>query len=168
MAISPWNRKALRNIDVQGLAIDLACRLAPMKPDVVLYLEKGGRAVGLTVAGELKVPAIGLDISYPLSRLLNKAPPVAQIAAWPVKEIIYRLASPRLNKPLAELANVGKVALVDDSASSGRSLKVAFNALRAAGICRCDIRVAVIRCGPRARSIVDHFEVTQPVLFVGR
>ncbi|MCP4679510.1 MAG: hypothetical protein GY854_29275 [Deltaproteobacteria bacterium] len=155
-------------VDVQRLSRKLAKRLAPFAPDIVVYVEQGGAVIGQEVARELMISAIGLDISYPLSRLLNRAPSAVKLAAWPIKELVYRLASPGLRTAIGGIDATYRVALVDDSASTGRSLQVAVRTLEAAGIERRNIEIAVIRCGSRARSIVDHFETEQPVLFVGR
>ena len=161
-------RELLAGEDLQRLSRNLARRLAPFAPDIVVYVEQGGAMIGHEVARELIVPAIGLDISYPLSRLLNRAPTAVRLAAWPIKELVYRLASPGLRTAVGEIDTASRVALVDDSASTGRSLQVAVRTLEAAGIERGNIQIAVIRCGSRARSIVDHFETERPVLFVGR
>ena len=154
--------------DVHKLACKLSRRLMPFAPELVVYIEQGGKTVGLAIARELGVPALGLDISYPLSRKMNRAPQLIQGLLWPAKELVYRLSSPRLNSTFTGMEKGKRVALVDDSASSGRSLKAALSTLEHAGIDRSQIQVAVIRSGSRAHQFVDYFELSQPVLFVDR
>ena len=158
----------LSKIDVDRLARRLSQKLLPFAPDLVVYIEQGGKSVGQAVAAALEVPALGLDISYPLSRDLNRAPRILQGLLWPAKELVYRFSSPKLNCGCTGLNHVHRVALVDDSASSGHSVQTAVSALAQAGIHRSQIRVAVIRSGLRARKFVDFFEIEQPVLFVDR
>ncbi len=168
MANQLLHRKKLFENDVQRLALKLAHKIAPFDPDMVVYLNQGGRCAGLTVAEALGIPAEGIDLSYPLSRFLNRAPGILQIFAWPLKEIAYRFLKPRLNAPLNKRIKANRIALIDDSASTGRSLKAGIRALKDVGIDRTQIQVAVLRRGRRASAFVDHFEIDKPVLFIGR
>ncbi len=155
----------LDEIEVNRLASRLAIKLAPFAPTRVIYIENGGQTVGEAIARDLCLPATGVDIGYPVSRVGRALP---RNLLFPVKELAYRLTSPRLRQPLPPLPAGERLALVDDSASSGKTVQIALLALKDMGIGKESIEVAVIRCGRRARSYVDHFEIERPVLFVGR
>jgi hypoxanthine phosphoribosyltransferase len=97
-----------------------------------------------------------LNIGYPLSRLPH---PLLHWMAFPIKEVVYRLTRPRLvDNPTAFPVHPltgEKILLVDDTASSGKTLKIAFDFLITSGAHAKDIRVAVGRAGQRVRSLLD-------------
>ncbi len=165
MAREILSRTVLCSTDVEELATRLARKIEDFAPNLVVYLERGGAVVGGCIGDQLGLPVVGIDVSYPLSRALSTLPRFGEVAAWPIKEILYRFGEPRLNRLPEEISGAERIALVDDSASSGKSLKLALKNLEQLGIDRRRICVAVVRCGPRARSIVDYFEIGRPVLF---
>jgi adenine/guanine phosphoribosyltransferase-like PRPP-binding protein len=165
-AFSP--RPVLGERAMRAMIHRLAQKVGSFKPQMVVYLKDGGKQIGMELAKELGIPARGLDISYPLSRRLNKAPRPLKVLAWPVKELIYRLSSPVSSEPFTGIGDIDRFALVDDSASSGKTLKAALRALRQVGIDRSRVKTATLRCGPRARPVVDFFEIEEPVLFSSR
>jgi hypoxanthine phosphoribosyltransferase len=122
-------------------------------------LQRGGQIPGQALADELGLPASGLDIRYPLSRLLDRSPSWARPALFAFKELAYRATPPSADPTTADpLPPSGtRVILFDDSASSGRTIRLALEVLEQGGIPREDIVVAVLRCGPRARGLVDHY-----------
>ena len=160
-------RPVLGQSDVQELASRLATRLSDFEPKQVLYLKRGGERVGKEIARILGLPSQGLDICYPVSRIERTW---LSALIWPLKELIYRMAAPTIKNSLNSISIpiTERLALVDDSAGTGRTLRIALDALRGLGVDESLIRVAVIRCGKRARSLVDHFEIGEPVLFRGR
>ena len=153
---------------VREMAHKLIEKISPFKPDVVVYLKDGGKTLGAQMAKDLKIPLQGLDISYPLSRLLNRTPGPLRAPLWPAKEIAYRIGTPQLHEPISLPIETQRIALVDDTASSGRSLKIAIDALEYEGFSRAQIKTAVLRCSTRARPLVDYFLTDKPVLFHGR
>jgi hypoxanthine phosphoribosyltransferase len=160
-------RKTISDDDYEEIATRFAGRLAGFAPSLVIYLEQGGRELGLALARELHIQAVGLDLSYSMSRFIQRLPVFARVLAWPVKEILYKSTLPKLNEGVGQIPDAShvRILLVDDSASTGRSLRLGLNVLRDAGVSRQRIRVLVIRCGKRARSTVDLFEFGEPVLF---
>lgn len=142
---------------VRQLAKKLAHMLAGFDPQLVVYIENGGSEAGLAVASELGIPSAALDLSYPASRFFDRSSPSLKVLSGSVKEILYRTTRPRLNsRPFGIPVGV-RVALVDDSASTGRTVDAAMEVLTEMGVDRDMVRVAVLRCGPRARHVVDHF-----------
>jgi len=142
----------------QAAALELAERARAFEPDVVLSVLSGGEEVGRAIGEALGVPALGLDLRYPPSRLLSRAPALLRLGLWPLKELGYRMSRPRLAAGALEaLPRSGRAVLADDTASSGRTLRAAFEALAAHGLRRSDLFVAVIRCGDRARHLVDAY-----------
>ena len=134
----------------------LVAALAPFVPERVVYIDRGGRALGRALATRFNVPANSLNIGYPLSRLPH---PLLYWMAFPIKEVVYRLTRPGLVEPPTSfplhLLTGEKILLVDDTASSGKTLRIAFNLLASSGARAKDIRVAVKRAGPRVRALVD-------------
>lgn len=155
-------RRLIRDRDVLRIGADLADRLTAHRPEVVVYLETGGALLGKVIAAQLSVPAYGLDIRYPFSRWV---PSPLDVVAFPFKEIIYRMT-----RPIATGTHPThfseRIALVDDTAGSGRSLRLAKAILVRNGASVSSIKTAVIRCGRRARSEVDHFAFEEPVLLL--
>jgi hypoxanthine phosphoribosyltransferase len=147
------------------LAAGLAPRVAVFAPTAVVFPGHGGAVAGRSLASALGVPAVMLDVRYPLTRVLASLPPVPRALLWPFKEIAYRLTGPALRDPPPGLAPGSRVALVDDSASSGRTLRLALEILSDLGISRDRVCVAVLRCGPRARALVDVHALEHPVIF---
>lgn len=158
-------RRLIDETEAARLASRLARKLASFSPKRVIYIENGGRTAGEAVARALEIPASGLDIGYPMSRFGRAS---TRFLLLPIKELAYRLTSPRLRHAVPPFPSGERLALVDDSASSGKTLRAAFRVLRQMGVDNELIKVAVIRCGKKARPYVDHFEVAEPVLFVGR
>ncbi len=156
-------RRLLLRRDVIRLARQLAMKLAERRPTMVIYLERGGRQVGRTIAQTLDIPVTGLDLRYPLSRL----PFPFSLLAFPIKEIGYRLTAPSVTGS-TDAIPAGPVALVDDSASTGRSLTRALETLTGYGVSAPNITTAVIRCGPKARSLVDFYLLAEPVIRLDR
>jgi hypoxanthine phosphoribosyltransferase len=137
-------------------AAPLAERLRRFDPRAVIFIREGGSALGLSLAALLEVPAIGLDLCYPWRRRLDALPLPLRVALWPLKEFAYRATFPRpARNGLDAPPLVERAVLVDDTASSGRTLRAAFELLEARGIPRTSLRVAVIRCGERAKAEVD-------------
>jgi hypoxanthine phosphoribosyltransferase len=144
--------------DQRRMARELAGRLAPFDPRAVVYLRDGGRIAAEAVGSELGVPIHPLDVRYPLSRLIEGSPAPVEIALLACKEIAYRLTRPRHLPSGTSLPPPGtRIALLDDSASSGRTIATALRVLEERGVGRDLVEVAVIRCGPRARRLVHHW-----------
>jgi hypoxanthine phosphoribosyltransferase len=164
----PFGRKRLDPSAQRRLALDLLPRLRPFSPQAVVFIRRGGETAGRAIAEELGVPALPLDIRYPATRLIERAPGPLAIVLLAAKELLYRATRPSPGSHRAQdLPPPGtRVLLVDDSASSGRTVRVALQTLAGAGIDRRSVRVAVIRCGPRARGRVDHFAVAERLFFV--
>lgn len=160
-------RKKVDPAQSMRLARELAGRLTGFEPQAVVYVRRGGEAPGLAIADELSLPACEIDIRYPLSRLLELTPRALRPALLVVKEIAYRAARPRAaDESRLRLPDAGtRVVLVDDSASSGRTVRAALASLEAHGIPRSAVRVVVVRCGRRARPLVDAYALAEPVLF---
>jgi len=160
-------RETIDRAEARRLASSMAARLAAFDAGALVYVKDGGRIPGLALAGELGLPAVGLDIRYPLSRVLHDAPPWLGIPLLAVKELAYRLTAPEPGRAAEEpLPPPGtRVILFDDSASSGRTIRAALSLLAARGIPRDSVRVAVLRCGPRARPLVDCFGLSRRVRF---
>lgn len=89
--------------------------------------------------------------------MLDVAPSWARPLLFAVKELAYRATAPETDRqttdPLPEAGT--RVILFDDSASSGRTIRRALEVLDRHGISRDRVAVAVLRCGPRAREVVD-------------
>jgi hypoxanthine phosphoribosyltransferase len=151
-------RWQLSEADVVRYSRRLAEKLVPFGPEVVVYLGEGGVLPGKTVALALGIQAQRLAIFYPYSQHWNPAGTIAKVLSWPIKEALYHLTSPVINQPMADFTSK-RVAVVDDSASSGRTLVTVLDALDVSGVPRSQIRTAVLRCGRRARKWVDHFEI---------
>jgi hypoxanthine phosphoribosyltransferase len=140
-------------------ARSLASRLAGFGAAVVVCVRRGGEPPARVIAGELGLPLFFLDVRYPFSRLLERAWAPIRPLLFLFKEPLYRLGSPAsapdAGRSLPAPGPGDRLLLVDDSASSGRTLEVALGLLAAKGWTRDRIRVAVLRCGTRARSLVD-------------
>lgn len=163
----PLLRKRVDRATSTRLARELAGPLTGFEPEAVVFIRCGGEAPGLAIADELGLPARGLDVRYPLSRLIERAPRALRPALLAVKELAYRAAPPRAaDERDCRLPVAGtRVVLVDDSASSGRTVRAALAILDAHGIPRRSVRVAVVRCGPRAQPLVDAYALTERVVF---
>ncbi len=167
MALGILKRNIIGEADLRRFVHRIEPDLTRFGPNRVLFLEEGGRALGEILSAVLNIPATGIDVSYPLSRFLNNARSPIRRLAWPIKEMIYKLSNPRLVRNLDPVPGPEKsrFLLVDDSASTGRSLRVVLTGLTALGIDRENIRVIVFRCGRNASKLVDDFETDAPVLF---
>jgi adenine/guanine phosphoribosyltransferase-like PRPP-binding protein len=150
--------------NIVASASRLADRLKAHGPKSVVYLETGGALVGQIVAQVLDVPLLGLDIRYPLSRVARFP---LNLLTFPFKEIVYRVTVPSIGTR-RPIPTDGPVALVDDTAGTGRSLALAKDLLVASGVERSSIRTAVVRCGRRARRVVDFYEIESPMVFMVR
>ena len=162
-------RSRIDRREASRLARSLAKRLAGHDASALVYLRRGGQIPGLALADQLGLPASGLDIRYPISRMLDAAPSWARPALFAVKELAYRATVPSI-EPVATdpLPAPGtRVILFDDSASSGRTIRRALTVLERNGIPRDKVMVAVLRCGPHARRLVDHYALESRVSFTG-
>lgn len=136
-------------------AQELARQLVNHKPTVVIGISRAGARLGTQVARHLEVRFIALDIAYPASRpALGR---FGEGVLFPVKELLYRWSQPRLRGPLPTVVAQDRIALIDDSASSGRTLRTALGALAEAGATPEQITVAVTRCGQAAQALVNVF-----------
>jgi adenine/guanine phosphoribosyltransferase-like PRPP-binding protein len=158
--------RVITKSEQRAMARSLCTHLAPFGPRGVVYMHRGGAVPGLTVAAHMGIPAWKLDLRYPVSRALDLAPPLLRAMLWPAKEALYRIGSPTWRAPVY-LPPVGtRVALVDDSAGSGKTIAAALGALHSFGIGRESVMVAVLRCGKRARKLVDCWITDERVVFV--
>jgi hypoxanthine phosphoribosyltransferase len=140
----------------RAAGIELAARAEPFAPEAVLGILEGGAAVARAMAEALGVPMHGLDLRYGWSRRLARLPAPLRLGLWPLKEISYRSFAPRFSDGSIErLPRIGRAVLVDDSASSGRTLEAAIEALGRRGLGRSSLFVAAIRCGRRSRRLLD-------------
>jgi hypoxanthine phosphoribosyltransferase len=150
---------------VRAAGLELAERARAFEPEAVISILTGGAEVGQAIADALGVPAYGLDLSYRWSRLLARAPTPLRLGLWPLKELAYRTGRPHLEDgPGDALPRLGHAVLVDDSASSGRTLRAAIEVLERRGLPRGSLFVAVVRCGKRAMHLVDA-SVTDSILW---
>ena len=148
---------------VYRAARHLADALTPFDPTTVLYIASGGEMLGRAIAAHLGVSVNGLDICYPASRVNGNW---ARHLVFPLKEVLYRLSGPTIrSKSTLRLTRDARVVLVDDSAATGRTLRVALEALQVSGIPRERVRTAVFRKGSGASDLVDCFETTERVRF---
>ena len=124
----------------------------------MIFIREGGAFLGASIAEHLVLPAFGLDLHYPLRRRIDGLALPLRASLWPFKELVYRFARPRLApESLDALPEIRRAILVDDTASTGRTIRAAVEALEVHGIPRSSIRVAVLRCGERAKREVDVF-----------
>jgi hypoxanthine phosphoribosyltransferase len=152
---------------VERLARQLTRDVARFGPTAVIYVHRGGAVAGRALARALGIPCHRLDVRYPATRLLRRLPQPLAALAFPLKELSYRLTAPRVAAHVdGELPDPrSRVVLVDDSASTGRTIRAALAALEQRGFDRSRMRVAVIRCGTRARDVVNWFALDDPVRF---
>ena len=134
----------------------LASIVAEHQPRALYYIATGGRELGTALAQRLSVPAIPLEISYPLSGPLRRLPRWVAASLWPVKEITYKFTAPRSRCEFSRLETNGPIVLVDDSASSGKTLSLALDELNKHEITGDRVIRVVGRCGRRARELVDY------------
>ena len=140
----------------RAAGIELASRAGPFEPEAVLGILEGGAEVARAMAEALGVPMYGLDLSYGWSRRLARLPAPLRLGLWPLKELSYRSSVPRLaDGSIEHLPHLGRAVLVDDSASSGRTLETAIEALGRRGLARSSLFVAAIRCGRLSQRLVD-------------
>jgi adenine/guanine phosphoribosyltransferase-like PRPP-binding protein len=134
-------------------ASHLAAELRSFGPTRVVYIETGGAALGKAIAHILGIPSIGIDIRYPYSRISSS---LIRFVLFPIKELLYRLSSPSIGISSGLCINSSeRIALVDDTASSGKTLRLALDRLSSLGISRDRIRIAVLRAGFGAEAVVD-------------
>jgi hypoxanthine phosphoribosyltransferase len=157
-----FGRRIMFREDILDAAIILADKISRHQPESIVYLERGGKTVGRAVAEALNIQAHGMDLRYPLSRL-DMFP--LNLLTFPVKAIAYHHTEPDV-RSFEWRPPRGPMALVDDSASSGRSLHRARRVLLDSGVAPESIITAVVRCGRRARSVVDYFEFEEPAIFL--
>jgi hypoxanthine phosphoribosyltransferase len=137
-------------------AAALAERIAPFEPEAVICVCEGGLVFGRALAERLRVQAIELDLRYPLRRRIDRFPRPVRWILGPLKEIVYRATRPvPAPGPPFALPRLRRAVLADDSASSGRTLAAAVALLEARGLPRASLLIAVLRCGARARPLVD-------------
>lgn len=148
-----------------SMARSLVHRVRAFAPEALVYVHSGGLHAATIIGGELGLPLYPLDLRYPLSRLSARFPAPFGALLWPAKEIVYRLTSPSGYFTDTFLSPGSRVALVDDSASSGRTLKKAIGLLASRGIRRADIFVAVLRCGHGSLREVDAWVTDERVVF---
>lgn len=135
--------------------------ISQRNPSCVIFLETGGETLGKQIADELQIPILGLNIRYPISRCMQKHRMWAPLL-WLVKEIIYKFSHPTFVPPLSSSATYWPpVVLVDDSVSSGKTLRQALSFLNRNRIARNDVMVVTKRCGKRSRDLVDYVVSTQ-------
>jgi hypoxanthine phosphoribosyltransferase len=161
-------RRRIDAAEQRRLAHVLADELVSFEPEAVVYIHSGGRVPGRAIAEALDVPSSRIDIRYPATRLIGRLPRSLRPFLFALKELLYRATRPDLVDLVCEsLPPAGsRVVLVDDSASSGKTLRAALLVLGSRGIDRDRVRVAVLRCGLRARPDVDHFAIAEPVMIV--
>lgn len=166
MKRAPFQLRVAHRSDIIELAKILAESMGPFQPKIIVYLQHGGTLPGVTVAQALGIPSTGLDVSYPLGRALNRTPRALHPFIWPLKETLYRIRKPTMRDLSISLGKHARIGLVDDTASTGRTLSIALDFLISNGIERQQIEVGVLRCGRRARNLVDHFVETKPLVVV--
>ena len=158
-------RPIVTDADLTAAAEAFAEALRPFAPTRVVYIETGGARLGTHLAAVLAIPCEGLPIRYPRSH----RSPFAKALLFPLKEVMYRLQRPKAQGALKLLATADdRIVLVDDSASSGRTLRLALSALEERGIPRDRTRTAVYRRGSRAAAVTDLFRTKHPVHFSRR
>ncbi len=150
---------------METMAGTLAAQLADFDPQAVVYIHSQGHFFGELIARSYGADLFKLDLRYPFSRVLTSIPRPLHVPLWPLKELIYKVSAPSFNGAV-QLPRPGvRITLVDDSASSGRTIRIALRILEDNGHKRKDIRVAVFRCGGRARELVDHYVTGSPRIF---
>jgi adenine/guanine phosphoribosyltransferase-like PRPP-binding protein len=149
---------------VQAAAAELAARARGFAPELVLCIRTGGSELGRAIGDALGAPVVELDLRYPWSRTFARAPAPLRAALWPFKEIAYRISTPRRGNAAAldALPRGGRALLVDDTASSGRTVRAALALLEPRGFPRSSLYVAVVRCGERAKPLVDAYVTDAP------
>jgi len=154
--------RLIRQTEVETMAEKLAAQLADFDPQAVVYIHSQGYFPGEVIARSYSAVLFKLDLRYPFSRVLTSIPRPLLIPLWPLKELMYKVSAPSF-RGAVQLPRPGvRVTLVDDSASSGRTIRIALRILKDNGHRRKDIRVVVLRCGGRARKLVDHYVTGNP------
>lgn len=137
---------------------DAKALLLSLGLEAVVCVETGGRPLGRLLAEDLRLPLVGLDVRYPGTRLLDKVPRRLIPLLWPLKELAYKVTTPRPvfgDRMPTALSAYRRLALVDDSASSGKTMQTALDHLTREDISRDRVTTIVGRCGKRAAHLVD-------------
>ncbi|MBN2801575.1 MAG: phosphoribosyltransferase [Deltaproteobacteria bacterium] len=139
-------------------------KLKEINPKGVVFIANGGRTAGVTLSKILGLPLFCVDIRYPLSRLMDRRNIFIKGFLWLFKELIYRVTTPERSGDCPGLLNQKeelpfkpgeRVILVDDSVSSGRTIKMALVLLEEKGLLRGDIFIATQRCSRSSEELVD-------------
>lgn len=159
-------RRGIRSLvgesEIYRAAEGLAEKLRDFAPARVVFIKTGGERMGKSIATALGIPVQGLDIRYPASRVSK---PLRR-GLFPIKELLYKLSRPSVRSSFdLSLNNAERIVLVDDSASSGKTLRLALQYLQNLGLDRSQIRTVVYRRGPGAADVVDCFETVDRVFF---
>ena len=161
-----FGRLIVTDADLRTAAATFAESLRYFSPTRVIYIETGGTRLGKHLAAALAVPCEGLDIRYPHSR---RRSPIARSLLFPIKELLYRVQTPTVGDRQKRTGLTDdRIVLVDDSASSGRTLRLALSLLEKQGIPRRRIRTLVYRRGRSAAKETDLFHTDRPVHFFRR
>ena len=144
----------------------LAEKLKEFQPEIIVYIENGGRIVGETISKDMHLPLYSLNIRYPFSRLMDRAPSALRPLLLLSKEIFYRFSTPGLLPPKKAIISAKKIVLVDDSASSGKTLRTAIGFLKKHQGKSCQIKTAVVRCGKNAIPIVDYYSLIKRAVLI--
>ncbi len=160
----PAMGRLIRQTEMEAMAGTLAAQLVDFDPQAVVYIHSQGRFFGQVIARLYSADLFKLDLRYPFSRVLASIPRPLLIPLWPLKELMYKVSAPSF-RGAVQLPRPGvRITLVDDSASSGRTIRQALRILDDNGHKRKDIRVAVLRCGGRARKLVDYYVTGSPMI----
>ncbi len=142
-----------REVKTKKGAEYLVKSLQSFSPQKVIYIETGGKNLGQELAKLLGIELQSLDVRYPFSRIKS---PFLKAVLFIAKEALYKLTSPSINKTCEVKVNSqDRILLVDDTASSGKTLSLAIEHLKSFGVSREKIKTAVMRCGKKASCVVD-------------
>lgn len=141
--------------DLNDIAENLAIQVkkSGFDPDVVGYVERAGRLIGVPVAKKLGKPAVSISASRKGSKSKEKFSFILKILPQWVKSFlrnieirlgVHKRYSERLVAIHGSLDGYSSILLIDDSIDTGNTIESIIKSLESVNIYRENVRVAAI------------------------
>lgn len=148
---------------LRAASLQLASKLAPWQPDLVVFIARGGLPIGQAISASCGCPLVGVRAEREGGRLKEHLTPLLRripkrlrthLRELELRSGVHRRHTARRIAFLQPLPEAGRVLIVDDSVDTGASMQQVRDAV-AARLPQAELRTVALNVFSASRAVIQ-------------